>query len=213
MNYTKKILEGDIHRNKKSRAGRGLLLIQIDGLSRAHFKKAVKKGNMPFLGKLVSKEQYKIHPLYSGIPSTTPAVQGELFYGIKAIVPAFSFRDHESKKTYRMYDPEAAAKVEERLCKRGQALLKTGSSYGNIYSGGAQKAHFCIVSFGKERLSTGFNLLKSFFIFYAYSKVFIKSIFLLGIELVLGITDFFRGILSGKNFFKEIKMIFSRLAV
>ena len=34
MNYTKKILEGDIHRNKKSRTGRGLILIQIDGLSR-----------------------------------------------------------------------------------------------------------------------------------------------------------------------------------
>ncbi|MEA3428695.1 MAG: hypothetical protein U9Q84_05680 [Thermodesulfobacteriota bacterium] len=213
MNYDKKILEDDISRNKKCRTGRGLILIQIDGLSRAHLKKAVKKGNMPFLGKLVSNDQYKNPPLYSGVPSTTPAVQGELFYGIKAIVPAFSFRDHESGKLFRMYDPEAADQVEGRLCKRGRALLKTGRSYGNIYSGGAQKAHFCIVSFEKERLLTDFNLLKSFFIFYAYSKVFVKSIFLLGIELVLAIIDFFRGMLSGKNFFKELKMIFSRLAV
>src|ERR1700733_8799556 len=71
----------------------GLVMVQIDGLSLTQFQRALQMGHLPFLNSLLQKERYAIHPFYSGMPSNTPAVQGELFYGVKTCVPAFSFVD------------------------------------------------------------------------------------------------------------------------
>ena len=54
-------------------AERGLVLIQIDGLSRGQLAKAMKRGRMPFLRKLLRREGYRLHDVYSGMPSTTAA--------------------------------------------------------------------------------------------------------------------------------------------
>ena len=51
--------------------GRGLVIIQIDGLSRSQLEKALKRGRMPFLRKLIRREGYHLHDVYSGMPSTT----------------------------------------------------------------------------------------------------------------------------------------------
>src|SRR5690606_37889833 len=93
----------------------GLLMIQIDGLSRREFDAALRMGELPFLAELIEREHYDVHSLYSGLPSSTPAVQAELFYGVRCAVPAFSFRDCESGRVVRMYEPEAAENVERRL--------------------------------------------------------------------------------------------------
>src|SRR5690554_6447216 len=68
----------------------GLLMIQIDGLSRHEFDAALRMGELPFLAELIDREHYDVHSLYSGLPSSTPAVQAELFYGVRCAVPAFS---------------------------------------------------------------------------------------------------------------------------
>src|SRR5207247_638610 len=67
----------------------GLVLIQIDGLSHVELKRALAHGRMPFLRRLIRREGYALHEFYSGVPSTTAAVQGELFYGVKTAVPSF----------------------------------------------------------------------------------------------------------------------------
>lgn len=57
----------------------GLIMIQIDGLSRTQLEKAVREGNMPFLARLIRRKHFTLENFYSGVPSTTPAVQGEIF--------------------------------------------------------------------------------------------------------------------------------------
>src|SRR5580698_4308087 len=74
----------------------GLVMVQIDGLSMTQFNRGLKKRNLPFLQSLLSKEHYILHSFYSGLPSNTPAVQAELFYGIKGCVPSFSFVDRKT---------------------------------------------------------------------------------------------------------------------
>ena len=121
----------------------GLIIIQIDGLSRPQLEKAIKNKRLPFINRLLEKEHYQIHSLYTGTPSSTPAVQGELFYGIKSIVPAFSFYDRESKKVQTMYEPNAALAIEKTLAAKGSnPLLKDGSGYCNVYGSGASETHF-----------------------------------------------------------------------
>ena len=53
----------------------GLLMIQIDGLSRTQLERAIAGHRMPFLRKFLRREGYKMHNFYPGVPSTTAAVQ------------------------------------------------------------------------------------------------------------------------------------------
>ncbi len=198
---------------KNNNKQKGIIIIQIDGLSKNHLKAAIEKKKMPFLTKLLTKQKYEVYPMYTGVPTTTPAVQGELFYGVKTIVPSFSFRDHEIKEIRRMYFPEDATSVEKKLSGMGKPLLKNGSSYGNIYSGGALKANYCIVSFGKERLLKALSLKNIVMNLYNSIKTFLKSVLFLVAELFLGVYDFIKGIFYRNNFFQEFKFIGSRLAI
>jgi hypothetical protein len=66
----------------------GLVMIQVDGLSQAQLEAALKKGKMPFLNRLIQQEGYRLHTHFPGVPTSTPAIQGELFYGVKRVVPA-----------------------------------------------------------------------------------------------------------------------------
>ena len=88
---------------------RGLVLVQIDGLSERQLQRALAEGHMPFLKSLIEKEHYRTHSFYSGLPASTPAVQAELYYGVKTAVPAFGFRDHQSGRLVR-----------QRYCGRGR---------------------------------------------------------------------------------------------
>ena len=66
-------------KSKETETAPGLVLIQIDGLSHRQFGRALDNGKMPFLNRLLRREGYGLHTLYSGLPSSTPSVQAELF--------------------------------------------------------------------------------------------------------------------------------------
>src|ERR1700722_19038329 len=97
----------------------GLVMVQIDGLSMTQLNRALQKGNLPFLQSLLSKERYILRSFYSGIPSNTPAVQAELFYGIKSCVPAFSYLDRQSGRSVKMLDMVFVKEFEKRLKAKG----------------------------------------------------------------------------------------------
>lgn len=132
----------------------GLIMIQIDGLSGMQFERAIHAGELPFLRRLLQREQYQLYRIYSGLPSSTPAVQAELLYGVKCVVPAFCFRDHQTSQVVRRYDAHAADRVEARLLARaveddrGRPLLSGGSAYSDNFHGGAEEIHFCAASIG-----------------------------------------------------------------
>ena len=189
-------------------------MVQIDGLSAAQLERALERGELPFLRRLVRRENYQVHAHYSGLPSTTPAVQAELFYGVKTAVPAFSFRDHASRRVARMYEPEAAARVEALLAANGQpALLEGGSAYADNFSGGAAEAHFCPSSMGWGPALRGAKpwVLIAFLIGNLYS--FVRIAVLLLLELGLALFDFVRGVARGHDFLGELKFIPTRVAI
>jgi hypothetical protein len=121
----------------------GLILIQIDGLSYSQFRKALDKNRLPFLGKLMASQGFTLRPFYSGMPSTTPAVQAELFFGVKTAVPAYQFYKRQSSETCIMYDSHCVNQVAEILATEHKGLLKGGASFGNVFAGGATEARYC----------------------------------------------------------------------
>lgn len=200
-------------RTKAEPTDPGLVLIQIDGLSREQLKRAIDEGRMPFLKRLLEKESYNNHRLYSGLPASTPAVQGELYYGQRTAVPAFGFRNHETGRLDRMFENSVATEVESRLAKSGPGLLSGGSSYCNIYGGGADDQHYCATSFGWSEFFKAANPFRIFLYLILHFWMFVRVFALLVFEFVLAVGGFFRGLFSGRNFFQELLMIPARVIV
>ncbi len=191
----------------------GLVLIQIDGLSQKQFQRGIKEGHLPFLKYLIERQKYKDYAHFSGVPSTTPAVQGELFYGVKGCVPAFNFIDHETGETFIMFEPKSAGQIESRLAKDNLPLLQDGSSYSNIFTGGAKESHFCAASIGWNGLFKVLNpIVWPIFIIF-HLNIFIRTFFLLVLELLFAFYDSIRGIISGQKFSIEIAFIAARVFV
>ncbi len=202
-----------LSRSQKHASEQGLILIQIDGFSRKQFEKAMSEKRMPFLQSLIQKEDYQLLSLYSGVPSTTPAVQAELLYGRKQAVPAFAFRNHNRKESGTMLMPHFAARVERQLSAKHEGLLKDGSSYGNIYRGGAAESNFCVTTDGFGQHFRQSNPLRLLIVILLYSAMWARVIALLGIELVLAVIDFSKGFYKQKNLFKELLFIPSRVGI
>ena len=191
----------------------GLILIQIDGLSKSQLEKAIDESRMPFLKSLIEKEHYCSHSLYSGLPSSTPAVQAELFYGQKTCVPAFGFRDHRSGRLVRMFAGDIAQEVEAKLSSQTTGLLSGGSSYSNNYGGGAEDVHFCATSFGWSEFLGTINPIQIAIVMLLNFLMFVRIVGLVVLEFFLATSAFFRGISSGKQFWQELIMIPARMVV
>ncbi|KKO44555.1 hypothetical protein WG68_14745 [Arsukibacterium ikkense] len=192
----------------------GLIMIQLDGLSQPQLQQALKCGRMPFLRRLLQREHYILQALYSGLPATTPAVQAELFYGVKTAVPAFSFRDKQSGELVKMLQPETAAQVEASLNELSPApLLQDGSAYANIYTGGAAESHFCAASMGWGAALRAANPLVLLVLVVSNLYSVLRIIGLFFLELALAVVDFCRGIIKGQDFVSELKFIPARVAV
>jgi endonuclease/exonuclease/phosphatase family metal-dependent hydrolase len=193
----------------------GLLMIQIDGLARAQFERAVEAGRMPFVRRLLKREGYELHTFYPGLPSTTPAVQAELYYGVRSAVPAFSFYDRVLKKLGRMWDPEWAKAREAECAKEGEGLLAGGSSWSNIYTGGAgqSESHFCAASIGLGDMWRS-KKIRNIFVFIALNfPAALRIAGLLLVEFGVAAVDMMRAVLSGRWVYREFLLLVSRVFV
>jgi hypothetical protein len=191
----------------------GLVLIQIDGLSRRQLERARDQGRLPFLSRLQREQGYELHSLYSGLPSITPAMTAELLYGVKCAVPGFSFYHCPTGTVVRMFDPRPARHVDERLRAEGAPLLAGGSAYAGIFTGAAAEAHFCASTMGLDELFRRrypWRLLLVF-LFSVYSLMRVGV--LLVIELILALFDCARGLIAGQDLWREVKFIPSRVGV
>lgn len=192
----------------------GLLIVQIDGLSGARLRAALDRNAMPFVRRLVWAGELEARPVYSGIPSTTPAVQAELFYGVEQAVPAFTFIDRETRRLLRMYQADAAGTVEARVAARSvRSLLEGGAAFADVFTGGADDARFCMASFGARdalprrlRRSTPAVLL-------AYLPAVVRIAGLALGELLGAPRDLVRGLRAGEDTGSELKFLVSRVAV
>ncbi|MDB6167403.1 MAG: Endonuclease/exonuclease/phosphatase [Verrucomicrobia bacterium] len=193
----------------------GLLLIQIDGLARVQLERAVASGEMPFLRRLQQREGYQLHTFYPGLPSTTPAVQAELFYGVRSAVPAFSFFNRTLRAMGRMWDPEWAKDREAICAKQAEGLLKGGSSWSNIYTGGAaqDESHFCAASIGfGDMWRTG--KIRNIFVFILLNlPSAVRILGLLLVELCVAFGDAVRGMIRGRRPSLEFLLVLSRVFI
>ena len=117
--------------------GRGLLMIEIDGLSYWHMKKALDDGLLPTLSQMIEEEGYQLSRVDCGLPSQTSACQAGILFGDNYDIPAFRWYDKDKQKL--MVSGTDAAEINQRYAK-GNGLLRGGSSINNMMDGDAEKA-------------------------------------------------------------------------
>jgi len=209
---------GDLHDSAGERLPRsaapGLLIVQVDGLSANRLQAAVAAGRMPFVGRLLAAGEVELVPVYSGLPSTTPAVQAELFYGIEMAVPGFAFVDHVTGRLMRMYQGEAATTVESMVAAQSSgSLLAGGASYGNVYTGNAADARFCMASLGVGDVLPRHRRWVTPLVGLAYLPELLRLAAVVIGELIEAPRDLWQGLRAGEDRGSEIKFLLSRVVV
>ena len=116
---------------------RGLVLMEIDGLSYHHLKKALADGLMPSLEYLMDNEGYVLSHVDCGIPSQTSACQAGIMFGDNTDIPAFRWYDKDKRKLY--VSGNDATELNGRYA-NGNGLMRGGSSINNMLNGDADKS-------------------------------------------------------------------------
>ncbi len=195
----------EVSRNKP-----GLIMIQIDGFSHNQLKKALDQGEMPFLKRLIFQQNYQLYSHYPGLPTATPSVQAELFYGVKQPLPAFAYYDEKASDVAVMYKGEDASRLQRWLETQNEGLLKGGTSYSNVFSGGADEYHYCAVNLQWFNVLKNARLLRQMLFFLVHILEILSIGVLMVWEILISFVDLIKGMRFDKNFLKELKFIPTR---
>ncbi|MBK6898527.1 MAG: phage holin family protein [bacterium] len=117
---------------------RGLLILQVDGLSWRSCERALRRGRMPTVAGLRALGTHRLHRWHCGVPSNTPAVQSGLFYGARTRLPGYRWYDRRCRRVLVASRAEDLRDAEAEIV-GGPGLLAGGSCINSLLSGGAAK--------------------------------------------------------------------------
>ena len=130
---------------------RRLLIVQIDGLSRAVLEQALSRGDMPVLRGLMEREGYRLTPMTVGLPTSTPAFQMATMYGVMPDIPGFHYYDKRRRTDIHFPRGGHAAFVEAEQAGTRPGILAGGSVYGCVFTGGAENDFFSFARLTRPR--------------------------------------------------------------
>ena len=94
--------------------GRGLVMLEIDGLSFWHMERAIAEGWMPTVASMLAQDGYVVSRFDCGLPSQTSACQAGIMFGDNHDIPAFRWYVKSEKKLY--VSGRDAAHINAALC-------------------------------------------------------------------------------------------------
>jgi uncharacterized membrane protein YvlD (DUF360 family) len=127
--------------------GRGVVMMEIDGLSYHHLQKALEKAWVPTLSQMMQEEGYVLSRIDCGLPSQTSACQSGIMFGDNHDIPAFRWYDKDQARL--MVSGTDAPLINARYA-RGNGLLRGGSSINNMMNGDAAKSLLTLADFRTE---------------------------------------------------------------
>jgi hypothetical protein len=158
---------------RPSRSRRRLLIVQIDGLSRVVLEQALAQGEVPFLARLLGRQGYRLEEMSVGMPTSTPAFQMAMMYGVRPDIPGFHY--HDKRRGRDVYFPRGgdAAQVEAAQTAGRRGIVTGGSTYGCVFTGGAVDSVF---SFATLKRPSGVGLLRVVSAFVVLGWVVVKGL-------------------------------------
>ncbi len=123
--------------------GRGLMMVEIDGLSYWHLRQALDQGLLPTLQAMLAEDGYRLSQVDCGLPSMTSACQAGIMFGDNYDIPAYRWYNKAKQKLY--VSASDATELNRRYA-RGQGLMRQGSSIMNMLNGDAEKSMFTMAN-------------------------------------------------------------------
>lgn len=120
-------------------AGKGLVILHLDGVGHRFLVRAIEQGRMPAVSRLIAEEGYVPLPYRCGIPSTTPFCQAGILYGDNAEIPSFRWWDKEAGILVAFGHNSSFKKVAHRYFKDCRPLTEGGAVIGACYPAGAKE--------------------------------------------------------------------------
>lgn len=115
----------------------GVVMLEIDGLSYHHLRKAMADGHMPNVRAMMERDGYALSRVDCGLPSQTSACQAGILFGDNYDIPAYRWYDKAEGKLY--VSGADAAEINARYA-NGQGLLRGGVSVSNLVNGDAMRS-------------------------------------------------------------------------
>jgi hypothetical protein len=130
---------------------RGFIVIQIDGLAHEYLLQAMAQGYAPTLRRLCTSGEAVLQRWRCGVPSSTPAVQAGIMFGNNWDVPSFRWYEKDQARSFVCKLPALVRQLQERLSAGREGILIGGSSYVNMFDGGARLSLFTLAAWGRDR--------------------------------------------------------------
>ncbi len=139
-------------------SGRRFLLLHLDGVGRRQLDYAMERGYTPTLQRLLQRGDHRLSGCRAGAPTSTPAFQAGLLYGLQHDIPGYSWFDKRASREMRMDRADDARLLEAQLAAAGQPLLEGGSVYCSIFSGGARPRRWALSGWEEKLCAEDFGL-------------------------------------------------------
>ena len=135
---------------------RGLLVVQLDGVSVTVLRRAIAAGQAPHLSRWIVDGSHALTTWWSTIPSTTPASMAGFLHGDDRHVPAFRWWDRSEGRMLAASRPADSSIIESRFA-AGEGLLRGGgAAVSTTFSGDADTSLLVISQAIKaSRLGSG----------------------------------------------------------
>jgi len=140
--------------------GRGLLVVQIDGLGAPILRNAIRVGLTPRMASWVRSGRYRLVEWDCAPPSQTPSSQAGILHGSNDDIPAFRWYEKDRGRLMVANRPADAAEIERRLSDGKGLLAADGTSVANLFSGDAARSLFTMstISTGRPADVDAFSL-------------------------------------------------------
>jgi hypothetical protein len=141
---------------------RGLLVVQLDGVSREVVERALVSGQAPNLDHWLG-DTHRLHTWWSTVPSTTPASMAGFLHGDDEQVAAFRWWDRGERRLLATSKPADSELIEGRF-NAGQGLLRDGgAAVSTTYTGGAAESYLTMSqAVSTRRLGSGSDYVSFF---------------------------------------------------
>ena len=160
--------------------GRGLIVIQIDGLAAPILRNAIRVGLTPRMASWVRGGRYRFVEWEASPSSQTSASQGGILHGNNTDIPAFRWYEKERGRLMVSNHPADATEIEHRISDGRGLLAAGGSSIGNLFSGDAARTLLTM-----SRMDPGHAAdVDAFSLYFVDPAAFVRTIVLTIGELV-----------------------------
>ncbi|MFQ6058813.1 MAG: phage holin family protein [Anaerolineae bacterium] len=157
--------------------GRGLVILEIDGLSYGRMQRAIEQGLVPTVRQMIEEGSHVLAKWDCGLPSQTSSCQAGIMYGDNFDIPAFRWYLKDQGRMVVSNRPGDAEAINARYA-RGHGLLRHGSSINNLIAGDAKYSLFTLSMLGQADAIRQKRRVEDFYLFWLNPYVFARSLVL-----------------------------------